>query len=113
MRSRWRTWRSRAEVGSGEARSLIWRPRPAPTLPGHGGGLHLPPLTAGLLALLLRAGVGDLRSVGIDAVALGLCECCGRDYEGERGDQGELHSIPPWADVLARDSCATTGSGKY
>src|SRR5882672_8264607 len=86
--------------------SLTWRLRAAPRLLGHGGGRHLPPLAASLLALLLRAGVGDLRSIGADAVALGFCECCGRSCEGKRGDHGELHSGPPWADVPARDSSA-------
>src|SRR5438105_5449616 len=95
-----------AEASSGEAESLTWRLRAAPGLLGHVGGLHLHPLPAMLLALLLRAGVGDLRSIGADAVALGFCECCGRSCEGERGDQGELHSVPPWADVPARDSSA-------
>src|SRR5207237_9018961 len=95
-----------AEASSGDARSLTWRLRAAPRLLGHVGGLHLHPLPAMLLALLLRAGVGDLRSIGAGAVALGFCECCGRSCEGERGDQGELHSDPPWADVSARDSSA-------
>src|SRR6266446_256894 len=68
-------------------------------LPGRVGGLHLLPLAVGLLALLLRAGVRDLNSIGVDAVALDLCEC-GRGCEGERCDQGELHSV-----LLLRIAC--------
>src|SRR5438445_13715278 len=78
------TWVSRLTCTSvaarggfaGEAGSLARWLQPAPLL-GHVGGLDLPPLAVSLLALLLRRGVGDLRSVGVDAMALDLCECCG------------------------------------